>query len=91
MKLWKKELENIEELHFLFTKPTFTKTDAAKNSKEQREFYIPKLNRERSLYGTEFEITLRNQLSQKAIAKECADWIRRKVKFKTLPGEFLAG
>jgi hypothetical protein len=49
------------------------------------------LNRERSLYGTEFEIKLRNQLSQKAIAKECADWIRRKVKFKTLPGEFLAG
>ena len=79
----KKELENIEELHFLFTKPTFTKTDAVKNGKEQREFYIPKLNRERSLYGTEFEIKLRNQLSQKAIAKECADWIRRKVKFKT--------
>lgn len=65
----KKELENIEELHFLFTKPTFTKTDAVKNGKEQREFYIPKLNRERSLYGTEFEIKLRNQLSQKAIAK----------------------
>ena len=56
----KKELENIEELHFLFTKPTFTKTDAVKNGKEQREFYIPKLNRERSLYGTEFEIKLRN-------------------------------
>jgi len=30
-----------------------------------------------------FEIRLRNELTQKAIARECADWIRRKVKFKT--------
>ena len=52
-------------------------------AKEKREFYIPQLNRERSLYGTEFELKLRNELSQKAIAKECADWIRRKVHFRT--------
>ncbi|MCD8287366.1 MAG: SNF2-related protein, partial [Porphyromonadaceae bacterium] len=76
----KKVLEQIDELRFIFTSPTFIK-DKAK--KEKREFYIPKLNRERSLYGTEFEIRLRNQLSQKAIAKECADWIRRKAKFKS--------
>ena len=74
------ELQNIESLQFLFTSPTFT-TD--KTTKEKREFYIPKLNRERSLYGTDFEIRLRNQLSQKAIARECADWIREKVQFKT--------
>ncbi len=36
------------------------------------------MNRERSLYGTEFEIKLRNEMTQKAIAKECADWIKRK-------------
>ena len=54
-----------------------------KAKKEKREFYIPKLNRERSLYGTDFEIRLRNQLSQKAIAKECAEWVRRKVKFRS--------
>lgn len=76
----KKELESIEELRFIFTSPTFIK-DTAK--KEKREFYIPKLNRERNLYGTEFEIKLRNKLSQKAIAKECAEWIRRKVKFRS--------
>lgn len=51
--------------------------------KQKREFFIPKLSRERNLYGSEFEIRLRNQLSQRAIARECADWIRRKVKFKT--------
>lgn len=76
----KKELEAVRELRFIFTSPAFNK-DTAK--KQQREFYIPKLNRERNLYGSEFEIRLRNQLSQKAIARECAEWIRRKVRFKS--------
>jgi SNF2 family DNA or RNA helicase len=76
----KKQLDVIAELRFIFTSPAFV-TDKA--PKEKREFYIPRLNRERSLYGTEFEIKLRNELSQKAIARECADWIRKKVKFKS--------
>ncbi len=76
----KKELKGIEELRFIFTSPTFT-TEKAK--KEKREFYIPRLNRERSLYGTEFEVKLRNELTQKAIAKECAQWIKEKVTFKS--------
>ncbi len=76
----KKELKGIDELRFIFTSPTFT-TEKAK--KEKREFYIPRLNRERSLYGTEFEMKLRNELTQKAIAKECADWIRQKATFKS--------
>ncbi len=76
----KKELEGIDELRFIFTSPTFIKE---KTKKEKREYYIPKLNRERSLYGTDFEVRLRNQLSQKAIAKECAEWIRRKVRFRS--------
>ena len=76
----KKQLADIEELRFIFTSPTFI---TEKTKKERREFYIPRLNRERSLYGTEFEVKLRNELTQKAIAKECADWIRQKVKFKS--------
>ena len=76
----KQELKSIDELQFIFTSPTFT-TEKAK--KEKREFYIPRLNRERNLYGTEFEVKLRNELTQKAIAKECADWIRQKVIFKS--------
>lgn len=76
----KKELQGIDELRFIFTSPTFT-TEKAK--KEKREFYIPRLNRERSLYGTEFEVKLRNELNQKATAKECAEWIRKKVTFKS--------
>ncbi len=75
-----KELEGIDELRFIFTSPSFT---TEKTSKEKKEFYIPRLNRERSLTGTEFEIRLRNELSQKAIARECADWIKKKVRFKS--------
>ena len=74
------QLSGIEELRFIFTSPTFV-TEKAK--KEKREFYIPRLNRERSLYGTEFEVKLRNELTQKAIAKECAEWIQEKVTFKS--------
>ena len=74
------ELEQVEELRFIFTSPTFNKERA---KKQKREFYIPKLNRERTLYGSDFEIKLRNNLTQKAIAKECAEWIRQKVRFKT--------
>lgn len=76
----KKQMEGIEELRFIFTSPTFV---TEKTPKAQREFYIPRISRERSLYGTEFEVKLRNELTQKAIAKECADWIRRKVTFKS--------
>ena len=76
----KKQLEGIGELRFIFTSPTFI---TEKASKAQREFYIPRISRERSLYGTEFEVKLRNELTQKAIAKECADWIRHKVVFKS--------
>lgn len=76
----KKQLEQVKEFRFIFTSPTFI---AEKTAKEKREFYIPRLNREKSIYGTEFEIKLRNELTQKAIAKECADWIRKCARFKS--------
>ncbi len=76
----KNQLEQVEEFRFIFTSPTFIKEQA---EKQKREFYIPRLNRENSLYGTEFEIKLRNEMTQRAIARECADWIRRKATFKS--------
>jgi superfamily II DNA or RNA helicase len=80
----KEELEKVESLEFIFTSPTFVPSEVSdKIRKEHREFHIPKLERERSLYGTEFEIQLRNKLNQRAIARECADWIRRKVTFRS--------
>ncbi len=80
----KNELSKIDSLEFIFTEPTFTPESATgKFTKEHREFHIPKTYRERSLYGSDFEIQLKNKLTQKAIAKECADWIRSKVTFKS--------
>lgn len=85
----KEQMETIDELRFIFTSPTFV---TEKAEKQKREFYIPRLNRENSLYGTEFEIKLRNELTQKAIAKECAEWIKQKVKFKSnISGENMNG
>ena len=76
----KKQLSSVDQCRFIFTSPTFV---TEKTAKEKREFYIPRLNRERSLYGTEFEVKLRNELTQKAIARECAEWIRKKATFKS--------
>lgn len=76
----KKELKKIEELRFIFTSPAFIKERA---KKEKREFYIPRQERERNLYGSEFEVKLRNEMNQKAIAKECANWIKQKAIFKS--------
>lgn len=76
----RKQLEGCEELRFIFTSPTFV---AENSDKGLKEFYIQRLHREKSLYGTEFELRLRNELKQRVVARECAEWIRRKVKFKS--------
>lgn len=85
----KKQLESVDECRFIFTSPTFV---TEKAEKQKREFYIPRLNRESSLYGTEFELKLRNEMTQKAIAKECTEWIKRKATFKSnTTGENMGG
>ena len=63
----KMQLESVDEFRFVFTSPTFIKE---KTEKQKREFYIPRQSREQSLYGTEFEIKLRNEMTQKAIDQE---------------------
>ncbi len=90
----RKELKDVKDFRFIFTSPVFSQE---KTKKEQREFFIPRLGRERALCGTPFEIKLRNQLTQKAVARECAEWIRTKARFKTslehdaMSGELLVG
>jgi len=80
----KEELSKVESLEFIFTAPTFVANEVTdKVRKERREFFIPKAHREHSLYGSEFEIQLRNQLTQRAIARECAQWMREKAKFRS--------
>ena len=80
----KSELAEIDTLEFIFTAPTFIPNEVTdKLRKERKEFFIPKAFRERNLYGSEFEIQLKNKLTQKAIAKECAEWMRRKAIFRS--------
>ena len=80
----KAELSNIDSLEFIFTAPTFVPTEVTdRMKKERREFFIPKTQRENGLYGTEFEIQLRNKLTQRAVARECAAWIRQKATFRS--------
>ncbi|MFP3714939.1 helicase-related protein [Puerhibacterium sp. TATVAM-FAB25] len=84
----RKELEQLEELQFVFTQPAFPPPSAmgASSPKERRQFFIPPSHTgggaEGSLYGSQFEIRLRNRMTQRAIARECAAWVRRKVTFK---------
>ncbi len=80
----KEQLEGLDEFRFIYTSQAFTQQRPAR---EKREFYIPRLSREQGLCGTDFEIRLRNELTQKAVASECADWIRRKAAFKSCEGE----
>lgn len=80
----KKELTGVESLQFIFTAPTFVPNEVTDRlKKERREFFIPKAQRESGLYGTEFEIQLRNKLTQRAVARECAQWIRQKARFRS--------
>lgn len=77
----RRELEDVKELRFIFTDPTFIKSES--NKKQKREFEINNDIREKSVNGSEFEVKLKNELNGKSIAKECARWIKQKVKFKS--------
>lgn len=79
-----KQLDGLDEFCFIYTSPAFL---GRKADKTQREFYIPRLNRERSLYGTRFEVKLRNELTQQAIARECAEWAKTKAQFRPFESE----
>jgi len=68
----KKELSKIDELRFIFTSPTFLEE---KFQKQPRDFYIPHIYKESDLCGGEFELRLKNELNQRAIAKECSEWV----------------
>ncbi|MEO5912426.1 MAG: ATP-dependent helicase, partial [Pelobium sp.] len=76
----RKELESVDELRFIFTSPTFLQDNF---KKEVPKFFIPHLFKEADLCGGEFELRLRNQLTQRAIAQECSKWVKQKVVFKS--------
>ena len=67
----KKELDKIDEMRFIFTTPSFSKN----KDKEAREYEIVNNN----IFGNEFELKLRNEMTQSAVAKDCAKWLKDKV------------
>ena len=77
----KNELKYVDGFDFIFTNPTFIKKE--KENKKERQFEIGNYTREKNLLGSEFEIKLKNKLNGKAIAKECAEWIKNHAKFKS--------
>lgn len=77
----KEELQKIGSLRFIFSEPTFVKK--MQNAKEPMEFVLAKRERERGIGGTGLELTLRNNLNQRALARECAEWIRQKAEFRS--------
>lgn len=77
----KSVLSKIDSLQFIFTDPTFVQAD--KDSREQKKFEINTNKVIQSIGGSEFEIHLKNEMKWRAIAKECKQWIEKKVQFKT--------
>ena len=77
----KKELSKVDKFRFIFTEPSFVKSD----NEVQREFYIQ--HNENNIAGNEFEMKLRNEMRQSAIAKECANWLSKKAEIKSLKRE----
>lgn len=71
----KKHLNKIDSMRFIYTKPSFLKD----NQKESRQYYIDN----NSIFGNDYEIKLKNELTQGSISRECADWIREKVEIKS--------
>ncbi len=87
----KDELSRVDAVRFLFSEPTFIKRMAAE--KDPREFAISQTTRERSVGGAGLELTLRNNLNQRAIAHECVEWVRTRCEFRSakMPGVIMPG
>ena len=77
----KDELSKVDELRFIFDEPTFAKQ--MESEKDPREFVVRRRSRETGVGGTGLELTLRNNLNQRALARQCAEWARRRATFKT--------
>ncbi len=75
-------LERIGALRFLFDEPAFVQQ--LQDGKEPREFMLSQKRRERGVGGVGLELTLRNSLKQRPLARECAQWMREKAVFKSV-------
>ncbi len=71
----RKPLDKIDNMRFIYTKPSFLKD----NTKESRQYYIDN----NSIFGNDYEIKLKNEMTQGSVSRDCSDWIRDKVEIKS--------
>ncbi len=71
----RKTFNKIDNLRFIYAKPTFLKT----HNKEAREYYIDN----NSIFGNDYEIKLKNEMTQGSVSKECSKWIKDCVEIKS--------
>jgi len=82
------QLQALDSFRFIFTGPSFA-TDGESGKAQHREFIIPPVMNRRDLAGTPFEIRLRNKMTTRALARDCAEWIRQKGQFRSNPGSVI--
>ena len=71
----KKDLNKIESMRFIYTDPSFVKN----KEKEAREYYIEN----NSIFGNEFEIKLKNEMTQGSISRDFSNWLHEKGEIKS--------
>ena len=71
----RKDLDKIDNMRFIYTKPSFIRND----KKESREYYIDN----NSIFGNDYEIKLKNEMTQESISRDFSNWIRDKVDIKS--------
>ena len=71
----KKDLDKIDNMRFIYTKPSFIRDD----KKESREYYIDN----NSIFGNDYEIKLRNEMTQGSISRDFSKWINDKLEIKS--------
>ncbi|WP_198945405.1 hypothetical protein [Methanobrevibacter sp. 87.7] len=71
----RKYLDKIDNLNFIYKDPNFNKNF----NKESREYYIDY----NDLFNGNYEIKLKNQMTQSSISKDCSNWIKNKVNIKS--------
>ena len=86
----REELERLDSVRFLFSEPTFIQDmgrvagapecDIARRAQGERE---------KALADSSLELTLRNKLNQRALARACASWLREKVTFRSVQREHM--
>ena len=77
----KKPLDKIDSMRFIYTIPSFLKY----KTKESRQYYIDN-NR---IFGNDYELKLKNEMTQGSVSKECSKWISENVEIKSykIPNE----